>query len=158
MERVELILVEFANDPSANHRQCCRGASEVDPAPDGGEFLRSTTVVTMKTSFDLGADTANENLGEQIMDGIEVLTGESILTVLVYVSERVRHHYVHIPDDDGPVFHSIAALSAIAHWSALEGSSNQYSSSRGTSSSSTTDCSQPASSSSSDSTPEGIDK
>src|SRR5699024_12498611 len=112
----------------------------------------------MKTAFDLGADTANEDLGEEIMDHVEVFRGESVLPGLTYGSERVCHHHIHIPDDDGLISHAIAALNAMAHCSALAVSSNQYSSSRGTSSSSTTDCNQPGISSSSDPTSAGIDR
>src|SRR5699024_3532154 len=155
---VELVFVELADQTSAHHRPGRDSASDVDPTSDSGQFVRLTAVVTVETAFYLRSDALNENLGHEVMESIEALRGEAIFAGVVNRSECVGHHHIHIANDDGAISHAIAVLSATAHPFALFGSSNQYSSSKGTSSSSTTDCNQAEAASPSDWASEGMDK
>src|SRR5687768_13680494 len=104
-------------------------------------------VVAVKAALDLGADASHKDLRQQIVEVAEPLSLDPILALGANRPERVSQHDVHVGDGDRPVDHATAALNLPAHSSALVGSSNQYSSSRGMSSSSTTEYSHASSAS-----------
>src|SRR5699024_12113590 len=106
----ESILVELAEQTSANDRPSADSASDVDPASDSGQFIRSTAVITVKTAFDLRPDAPNENLCHEVMESIEALCGQEIFAGAVNRPECVGHHHILIANDNGAISHAIAVL------------------------------------------------